>query len=64
MPQQTIGVFVEAALPGMGRLREIYLRFQRFRDRLMKRELLAIICNDGIHRIAIGGSRRAVAAVT
>ena len=55
LPQQNIGAFVETPLPGMVRMREIYLRFQCFRDPLMKRELLAIICSDGMHCIMIEG---------
>ena len=46
LPDQTVGVFVQASLPGMVGMRKIYLRIEMFLDGFMSGKLLAVVGGD------------------
>jgi hypothetical protein len=48
LPDQAIGVFVQAALPRAVRMGEVNVRIQRRLDFFMPRKLFAVICGDGL----------------
>ncbi len=46
LPDQTVGVFVQAALPRMVGMSKIHLRIEMFLDGFMSGELLAVVGGD------------------
>jgi len=46
LPDQTVGVFVQASLPGMVGMRKIHLRIEVFLDGFMSGKLLAVVGGD------------------
>jgi hypothetical protein len=47
LPDQAIGVFVQAALPRAVRMGEVNVRSQRRLDSFVSGKLFAVVCGDG-----------------
>ena len=54
LTQEAVGVFVQSPLPGMIRLGEVDLSFQRCGDFGVAGELLAVVVSDGLDLVSDG----------